>query len=324
FWLAGLLKRPIRAEWKWRWLISTLFLSLIVAFAVLYDIQIHKESAENIQSKFSNLQPQGENSDSENFLNKFLNNGANLSEDLRFEATYLYNVKGLEIIRMNQTEHTAVAFLAVVNLKQYEVVLDSVCSFKKLTSEFAMKYNVDIAVNGEAGMSPGPKSPLGEWTGMYAVNGRILINEDSEHRPFVGFNNSNEISYYPEEEILNTLPGGIVNVIWGRFDLMRNGELNISRYDDTQTSRYPRTVIGMDEIGERVFLLVVDGRNPSYSRGLTMEQCGKYLQLAGCWNAMACDQGGSSAMYLKNAGIINQPADGVERVVYTHLGFRKK
>jgi exopolysaccharide biosynthesis protein len=55
-----------------------------------------------------------------------------------------------------------------------------------------------------------------------------------------------------------------------------------------------------------------------------MKICGEVLLAVDAFDAMACDQGGSSMMYSKINGIINRPADGNERIVYSHLGFRLK
>jgi exopolysaccharide biosynthesis protein len=81
--------------------------------------------------------------------------------------------------------------------------------------------------------------------------------------------------------------------------------------------------MGIDESGTKLFLLVADGRKPQHSRGLTLKECAALLMPYGCYNAMACDQGGSSCMYVEKFGIVNRPADGGERKVYTHFGLRR-
>ena len=71
-------------------------------------------------------------------------------------------------------------------------------------------------------------------------------------------------------------------------------------------------------------MMIVDGKRPQYSLGLTLGESAHLLKMLGAWNVMSCDQGGSSCMYLKDyGGIINRPADsdGYERVVYSHFGI---
>mmetsp|Transcript_15639 Transcript_15639/g.21183 ORF Transcript_15639/g.21183 Transcript_15639/m.21183 type:complete len:86 (-) Transcript_15639:129-386(-) len=85
--------------------------------------------------------------------------------------------------------------------------------------------------------------------------------------------------------------------------------------------------MGVDSTGRYLYLMVVDGKRPDYSAGLTYEDCAKVLRSLGAADAMACDQGGSSCMYVRNmGGIINRPADsdGRERKIYSHFGIAMK
>ena len=59
-------------------------------------------------------------------------------------------------------------------------------------------------------------------------------------------------------------------------------------------------------------LVVVDGRNEGYSRGVTMSELAQIMADLGCACAYNIDGGGSSAMYF-NGSIINQPSNGGER-----------
>jgi exopolysaccharide biosynthesis protein len=113
------------------------------------------------------------------------------------------------------------------------------------------------------------------------------------------------------------------NAIWGRYDLIVNGKEDIDARDGTKDNPYPRTIMGIDESGKKMFLLIADGRKPQHSRGLTMKECASLLLPYGCYQAMSCDQGGSSCMYVEKFGIVNRPGDGGERPVYTHFGLRR-
>ncbi len=83
--------------------------------------------------------------------------------------------------------------------------------------------------------------------------------------------------------------------------------------------------MGIDREGRYLYMMVVDGKRPQYSLGLSLDESARLLKLLGAWNVMSCDQGGSSCMYLENyGGIINRPADsdGYERAVYSHFGIK--
>ena len=73
----------------------------------------------------------------------------------------------------------------------------------------------------------------------------------------------------------------------------------------------PRTALGYIDTGHYV-LVVVDGRNEGYSKGVTMTELANIMLDLGCQCAYNIDGGGSSAMYF-NGEIINQPSNGGER-----------
>lgn len=73
----------------------------------------------------------------------------------------------------------------------------------------------------------------------------------------------------------------------------------------------PRTALGYIDTDHYV-LVVVDGRNDGYSKGVTMTELANIMLGLGCQCAYNIDGGGSSAMYF-NGSIINQPSNGGER-----------
>lgn len=73
----------------------------------------------------------------------------------------------------------------------------------------------------------------------------------------------------------------------------------------------PRTAVGFVDTNHLV-LVVVDGRNAGYSRGVTMTELAHIMQNLGATTAYNIDGGGSSTMYF-NGQVINQPSNGGER-----------
>lgn len=73
----------------------------------------------------------------------------------------------------------------------------------------------------------------------------------------------------------------------------------------------PRTAVGWVE-ANHLMLVVVDGREEGYSRGVTMSGLAQIMVDLGCRVAYNLDGGGSSAMYW-GGSIINQPSNGGER-----------
>lgn len=77
---------------------------------------------------------------------------------------------------------------------------------------------------------------------------------------------------------------------------------------------HPRTAIGYSQDQSKVYFCVVDGRS-GLSNGTTTKQLADIIKSAGAYNALNLDGGGSSAMYIKEFGIMNNPSDGTERAV---------
>lgn len=111
--------------------------------------------------------------------------------------------------------------------------------------------------------------------------------------------------------------------------LVRNGKVSINAYGDgiihsasdvgdegtDQTFTYnwtvrgnPRSAIGMDAQG-RLLLVAIDGRQPGYSEGVSIEQEAQIMRRLGAVDALNFDGGGSTVMVTRTAGIINRPSD---------------
>jgi hypothetical protein len=90
----------------------------------------------------------------------------------------------------------------------------------------------------------------------------------------------------------------------------------------------PSLAAGVDREGRRLFLLLVDGRQPGYSEGVTPRELGELMRSLGAWQAIQLDGGGSATMVTAGADgrprILNSPIDshipGRERPVANHLG----
>ncbi|HQV94690.1 MAG TPA: phosphodiester glycosidase family protein, partial [Anaerolineales bacterium] len=90
----------------------------------------------------------------------------------------------------------------------------------------------------------------------------------------------------------------------------------------------PRTAIGLNRNGRYVYLIVVDGRQPFYSAGITFADLAQLLIDYDVYAAMSLDGGGSSTLVMDGENsepvILNSPIDnyipGRERPVANHVG----
>ncbi|HMR83368.1 MAG TPA: phosphodiester glycosidase family protein [Niabella sp.] len=106
-------------------------------------------------------------------------------------------------------------------------------------------------------------------------------------------------------------PGLAIKQVIGAHDYMlRNGSFINSDWNE----RHPRTGVGFSADGDKIYYIVVDGRLTA-SVGVTTYQLADILRLSGAAYAVNLDGGGSSAMFVKEVGIVNTPSDGSPRAV---------
>lgn len=102
----------------------------------------------------------------------------------------------------------------------------------------------------------------------------------------------------------------ISDLVSGDRIILANGEV----LNNDWAERHPRTAIGMSKDSARIYFCVVDGRSAS-SSGCTTKHLAAIIASAGAWTAVNLDGGGSSAMYIKELGVMNETSDGPERAV---------
>jgi len=290
----------------------------LISFIVDYKISHMKREVELINQKYMNFH-QGEKLlmwDKEYGIQEL---SEQFGQKLYFDQRYINEASKLFIFKKDNPK--ALIFLTVTDLGHpgLEIMITPEFKEKYLTSKFAIEQDCYLAINGEAGMSPVKGGILGKWTGNWIVKNKPILLEDSDKRPFLSFNKNNHPTYFKAPIIDTVISAEKYNTIWGRFDILLNGEVQLG----LRNSPYSRTIMGIDKEGKYLYMMVVDGKRPQYSLGLSYIESAHLLKLLGAWNVMACDQGGSSCMYIKNyGGIINRPADGQERVVFSHFGIR--
>jgi hypothetical protein len=79
--------------------------------------------------------------------------------------------------------------------------------------------------------------------------------------------------------------------------------------ESLRTIRHPRTMIGTDA-NRTIWLVTVDGRQPTYSMGVTLQELQQLALAMGLTNALNLDGGGSTTMVVGGA-IMNRPSDAL-------------
>lgn len=205
------------------------------------------------------------------------------------------------------------------------------------TSKIAEREHFDIAINGDFFAIPRGKDAEGEAaqklfengvpalaTGPAMTDGKTWSTSEKS-RQCVMFDRNAHI------RLVEAMapPPDATQVICGRDFLVMTGKAQFT--DEGVTYKpgefrniNPRTAVGIDKKGKRLYILVVDGRSES-SKGMTYGQLAAGMVRLGAYTAINLDGGGSSTLVLRGADgtlqVMNHPSDKKERAVANALGI---
>jgi exopolysaccharide biosynthesis protein len=174
------------------------------------------------------------------------------------------------------------------------------------TSAIAEANNAIFAINGDYyGFRD---------TGIVIRNGVVFRDEGA--RQGLAFYRDGTVKVY--DETTTTAEQLVADGVWNTLSfgpsLLDSGEVAEGIEDvevDTNFGNHsiqgeqPRTAVGVIDENHLVFV-VVDGRSPGYSAGVTMTGLAQIMQGLGATTAYNIDGGGSSTMYF-NGGLVNNP-----------------
>jgi len=201
----------------------------------------------------------------------------------------------------------------------------------RTTSQFLDEFGVQIAINGDgftpwwsrspADYYPHVGDPVMPW-GLTASKGNLYtegVPKEIGVEPTLYISRRNALSF-------NRRPDNVYNAISGDRMLVEKGKV-VDGLDDSELD--PRTAVGLNKNGRFLILIVVDGRQPFYSDGVTFTKLAELLIAQGANIAMSLDGGGSSTLVMEGDNgepvIMNSPIDnyipGRERPVANHLGI---
>lgn len=130
----------------------------------------------------------------------------------------------------------------------------------------------------------------------------------------------------PEAFLLRTLqPGEVLSLAWtfgwagvsegigGYPRLVAGRAIAVGKCAESLCKRHPRTGIGVTRKG-KILMVVVDGRQKGWSKGMTLVRFAKEMKKLGAADAMNLDGGGSSTMVIGKK-VVNRPSGGRQRAV---------
>ncbi len=196
----------------------------------------------------------------------------------------------------------------------------------RTVSQFAEEFEVQLAINGSP-FRPwydhkltyyphvgDPVSPLGR-----TITNNLFYDPEVDHMfPLLTFGGKRPVD-------IGYIDADVKYAISGTRMLVENGEI-VEGLDEEDKA--PRTAAGIDAAGHLLTIVVVDGRQIGYSRGVTIQELAQLLKDQGVENALELDGGGSSTLVVNTGDgveVLNSPIHrgipGNERPVATQIGF---
>ncbi|WP_353259297.1 phosphodiester glycosidase family protein [Prochlorothrix hollandica] len=228
----------------------------------------------------------------------------------------------------------------------------------RTTTTFAQEFQTQVAVN--AGYFypfeertpwdylPSAGDPV-QVSGQSIANGQVdAMPRSRRNWPVLCFG-LDATGSHPQGQILrqNTCPPGTTQATAGPFLVWPDRPTDLGKTPDRP---YARTLAALDDRGTRLWLVVVDGKQPHYSEGATVAELWALLRELGAAVAVNLDGGGSTTLVVQGAlgmgqgsgplppgnppsnpsppakpQVVNAPIHGkwprLERPVATHLGI---
>jgi hypothetical protein len=199
------------------------------------------------------------------------------------------------------------------------------------TTQFLKEFDLQVAVNGDFFKPWHSNSPWDYYPhvgdpvdvrGFASSQGRVYSQAEG-NRATLYISEDNEASFREP-------PGDVFNAISGNRMVLENGSpMIVSPARSYHKSLHPRTAVALDADATHLIILVVDGRQPNYSEGVTLAELTAILLEYGAHAALNLDGGGSTTLVVEGESgapvVLNSPIDnripGRERPVANHLGI---
>jgi len=197
----------------------------------------------------------------------------------------------------------------------------------RTTSQFVEEFGLQVAINGD-GVTPwrangpldyyprsgDPVDPIG-----FSASQGVVYSQHRDNEPTIYISRTNRVT-------VNNPPGKVYNAISGNMLLISKGNIVEGLPDDDPQ---PRTAVAVDRRSRELILAVIDGRQPGYSEGATLQETAALLLELNGYHGINLDGGGSSTLVIDDgrgrARVLNSPINfnipGSERVVGNHLGI---
>jgi exopolysaccharide biosynthesis protein len=153
------------------------------------------------------------------------------------------------------------------------------------TDVMARENKAILAINGDyCGNNAGP-----------VVRNGVLYRDEPYKDVLVMYNDGSMATFTADTFNMAQIKATGAYQVWTFGPMLLDGGQVMTQFNSTVTSLNPRTAIGYYEPGHYCFVLV-DGRQPGYSNGLSLKQMSELFFDLGCTAAFNLDGGQSSEM----------------------------
>lgn len=202
----------------------------------------------------------------------------------------------------------------------------------RTASQFLDEYDLQLVINGDFF---DPWRDYGPWDyyphvdegvntrGRTVSQGTFVTDGYSPTYDTMYISADNRITFNtPPDEVYNALSGHLMIVL---DSVPQTFPTPNSYLEDA----HPRTAIALNESSETMIIVIVDGRQPNYSEGVTIPELADIITDYGGYTALNLDGGGSSVLVIEgthgqpiqlNSAIHNR-IPGRERPLANHLGI---
>jgi hypothetical protein len=206
-------------------------------------------------------------------------------------------------------------------------VLGVHCMPARRTSDFLVASKSVVAINGaffHPFWSKGPWNYYPHEGDCTYVLGRWSAQGQKYGQKWKGV----ALSFGPG---LEPTAGRLADAPWtveGKTWLVKDQVVLRHAADEQDAKPYPRNVMCIAREPHSLLSILVDGRQPGYSDGLTLGEVAEFAAQQGCAHAIELDGGGSVSMAWRSPHgvvLLNRPVHtrvpGRERPVANHIGF---
>jgi len=200
----------------------------------------------------------------------------------------------------------------------------------RTTSQFLLEFDLQIAINGDFFTPWRSNSP---WDYYPHVGDPVDVFGFASSRGAIysaGMPGHPTLYISPDNQAQFHAPVGTVyNAISGNGIFLEQGLAQAAGSAPYYDTPQPRTAIALDGKGRSMLIVVVDGRQPNYSEGVTLAELAELVARYGGNTALNLDGGGSTTLVARGKTgqpvQLNSPIDnripGRERPVANHLGI---